>query len=100
MIFPALATLSGVTPPPALCRIVAKAALDSLVPADYLYASGRPGRYNLRGTHCVYASEELVTAATEYTRYNAGDTKQAVVYWFYPNGPVIDLGDVAVLGAL
>lgn len=100
MSFPALATLSGVSISRALCRMVQRTALESRLPPNYLFTSGGAGRYNSPKVECIYASEDMPTAAMEYERYNLGHTNQSVTYWIHVSGAVIDLGDVATLGAL
>ena len=52
-----------------LRRIVARHVLESRKPPQFLYTSGRPGRYNPRDALCLYVSEDAATAGAEFDRY-------------------------------
>ena len=51
-----------------LVRCVALLNLTAAGAPDYLFASGRPNRYNPAGVNCVYFSQDLRTALAEYLR--------------------------------
>jgi RES domain-containing protein len=80
--------------------MVEKAILEKYAPPQFLYTSGRPGRYNLRDTHCLYCSADMPTAGAEYDRYRGCRTTQSLTYWIHANVLVLDLEDRAVLAVL
>lgn len=80
--------------------MVEKTILEKSAPPQFLYTSGRPGRYNLRDIHCLYCSADMSTAGAEYERYRGAKTTQSVTYWIHPNVVVLDLADDAVRDAL
>ena len=53
----------------ALSRIVERRVLESRRPPDFLFTSGRPGRYNPAGVEGVYFSADGATAGAEFDRY-------------------------------
>src|SRR5690606_4298900 len=55
-----------------LVRMVAFAALTQRVPPEFLYASGKPNRFNPAGVECVYFATDERTALAEYERGFAG----------------------------
>jgi len=83
-----------------LRRIVARKALESRTPADLLYTSGRPGRYNPRGVFCLYASEDAATAGAEFERYWSGQPLASTLYFCRITASLLDLGSPHVLAAL
>lgn len=99
-LFPALSTLDGRRLDQPHCRVVERAVLESRTPAQFLYTSGRPGRYNPRGLEALYCSEDLPTAAAEMERYRGGKTSQLITYWIHLQALILDLGDAAVVSAL
>jgi len=42
--------------------------------ADFLFTSGKPNRFNVKGVDCVYFSEDGETARAEYLRLWSGST--------------------------
>jgi RES domain-containing protein len=87
-----------------LQRIVNLTALQSKTPPDFFFASGRPNRYNPRGVHCLYFSEDAETAEAERARYwegQPGEHQPRVTYFAEVTlGSVLDLENEAVLTAL
>jgi RES domain-containing protein len=81
-------------------RIVERQMLESRTPPDFLFTSGRPGRYNPAGLFCLYASEDATTAGAEFERYWAGLPVQQVLYFCRVTGSVLDLADPVVRRAL
>ncbi len=82
-----------------VARCIAKAVYDSGQPPRYLFTSGRAGRCNLRGTHCLYTSEDRETAQREYDRYAVKPDKPEPELVFYGEliaRKVLDLNDPAV----
>ena len=69
-----LATIAGISTRPDYGRMVDRCYVDDASKADYLFTSGRPGRYNPRGVEALYASEDLLTAGAEADRYRKGET--------------------------
>lgn len=55
-----------------LVRMVAFAPLTRRIPPDFLYASGKPNRFNPAGLECVYFATDEQTALAEYERAFAG----------------------------
>ena len=49
-----------------LVRMVSFAALAQRTPPEFLYASGRPNRFNSAGVECVYFAEDEATARVEF----------------------------------
>lgn len=98
--YPALDTLKGTLVTTPLCRMVERAVLERPARPDFLFTSGRPGRYNPRAVEAIYAAEDQATAGAEAERYRKGRTTQTIVYWLIPNAHVLDLGDPANLTAL
>lgn len=98
--YPALATVAGIPAPGELCRVVERVVLERTPKSDFLFTSGRPGRYNPRGIEALYASEDQATAGAEAERYRAGRVTQNVVYWVRPNALVLDLGNPTTVAAL
>lgn len=98
--FGKLASLPGKTIAVPHCRMVEQAILEKYAPPQFLYTSGRPGRYNLRDTHCLYCSADMPTAGAEFDRYRGSRTTQSSTYWIHANVLVLELEDPAVLTAL
>jgi RES domain-containing protein len=98
--FPGLSAIKGVPVSTALCRMVERSVLERPPKSDFLFTSGRPGRYNSRGIQALYAAEDLATAGAESERYRKGRTTQTIVYWATPNAVVVDLGDAGTIAAL
>jgi hypothetical protein len=98
--FSKLASLPGKAISVPHCRMVEKTILEKYAPPQFLYTSGRPGRYNLRDTHCLYCSADMPTAAAEYDRYRGSRTTQSLTYWIHADVLVLDLEDRSVLTAL
>jgi hypothetical protein len=48
-----------------LARCVTRQAVESSAPPNFLYASGRPGRYNPEGVECIYWEEEHISQKAE-----------------------------------
>jgi RES domain-containing protein len=87
-----------------LRRIVNLTALHSKAPPDFLFASGRPNRFNPRGVRCLYFSEEAETAEAERARYwegLPGEYQPRVTYFAEVTlRSLLDLENEAVLSAL
>jgi hypothetical protein len=85
-----------------LARLVPQ--LDLGASPNWLFTSGKPGRYNPSGVNCVYFSETREVAQTEYDDYWKGLTGalQPVTMYFAEAKlqPVLDLTDAATLKAL
>lgn len=63
-------------------RCVAVQPLAAAGPPHYLFASGKPNRFNPPGVHCVYFSEDERTAREEYARRLVGhSTRQPVAIY-------------------
>ena len=62
----ALATAPTISLQCELARLVSFAALNQKTPPAFLYASGKPGRFNTPDVDCVYFSESEETARAEY----------------------------------
>jgi len=67
---------------------------------DFLYTSGKAGRYNLSSMPCIYGAEDQATAGAESERYRKGRTVSLTTYWIKVTGDLLDLGDAKVLKAL
>lgn len=93
MIYPAISDIPGRPVSEALCRVVERAVLERSPAPDFLFTSGRPGRYNTPGIQAVYASESQAIAGAEAERYRNGRVTQNIVYWLHPSALVLDLGD-------
>jgi RES domain-containing protein len=98
--FNKLASLPGTPISEPYCRMLEKAILEKYAPPQFLYTSGRPGRYNLRDTPCLYCSADMPTAGAEYDRYRGAGTTQSVTYWIHVKILVLDLTDSAIVAAL
>jgi hypothetical protein len=87
-----------------LQRIVNLTALQSKTPPDFFFASGRPNRYNPRGVHCLYFSEDAETAGAERARYwegQPGEHQPWVTYFAEVTlRSVLDLENEVVRAAL
>lgn len=87
-----------------LVRRVALCSLISNTPPDFLYTSGKSGRYNPAGVLCVYFSEAEDTVRLEYERLWAGTigSKQPFVTYFarIKLDNVLDLSSNATAKAL
>lgn len=55
-----------------LARIVPHRDLTGRLPPDFLFATGKPNRFNPAEIECVYFSEDEKTAQVEYRRLWAG----------------------------
>jgi RES domain-containing protein len=101
-----LAALKKLTPvmvTSTLARCVPRDSLETHLPVDFLYTSGKAGRYNPEGLNCIYFSENAVVAVREYERRMntlPGPIKPFVTYYAEVNLLVLDLEDAAVLKAL
>lgn len=98
--FAALATLEGMPVNQAYCRIVPNPVLQSRTPPEFLFTSGKAGRYNEKGVLCIYASEDLPTAGAESERYREGRTVATTTYWLHMEAKLLDLAASDVLEAL
>jgi len=99
----ALKKLTPVMVTSTLARCVPRDALESHLPVDFLYTSGKAGRYNPAGLNCIYFSENAIVAVREYERRMStlpGLIKPFLTYYAEVNLPVLDLEDAAVLKAL
>jgi RES domain-containing protein len=104
--FPAL--LSGIELPDTsrlrLRRSVPQTSLESHAPPDYLFASGRPNRYNPRGVSALYVSENFATMGAEMDRaaksLGLDDFKNQVVYTVQAEAKLLDLANPKILTAL
>ena len=86
-----------------LTRWVADGLLHENVPPDFLYASGRPNRFNVAGAGCLYVSGEEETAKAEYeANLPADDHQQPVtMFWIHAKlAKVIDLTEPGTLAHL
>ena len=101
-----LQILAGLTPNAVerrLARCVERDALESNQPPAFLYASGKPNRYNPQPVQCVYFSENLETAILEYERYqkaSAFDPVPFTTYFADAKMPFLDLTEPETLIAL
>ena len=82
-----------------LARCVTRQAVESSAPPIFLYASGRPGRYNPEGVECIYWAENENTARLEYRKYELGAATYETFFCRYECG-VLDFGNLSVLAAL
>lgn len=83
-----------------LHRIVERGALESRQPPDFLFTSGRPGRYHPAGVPCVYFSADAATAGAEFDRYWEGRPTQRLLYFGRATAPVLDLTGAATRAEL
>lgn len=83
-----------------LPRIVERRALESRRPPDFLFTSGRPGRYHPAGVEGVYFSADGATAGAEFDRYWQGRATQRVLYFCRASARVLDLTNPAIVTAL
>jgi RES domain-containing protein len=99
----ALRKLTPVMVTSTLARCVPRDSLETHLPVDFLYTSGKAGRYNPAGLNCIYFSENAVVAVREHERRMStlpGLIRPFVTYYAEVNLPVLDLEDAAVLKAL
>ena len=68
----ALKKLTSVMVTSTLARCVPRDSLETHLPVDFLFTSGKAGRYNPAGLNCIYFSENAVAAVREYERRCAG----------------------------
>jgi RES domain-containing protein len=69
--------------------------------ANFLFASGKAGRFNPPGVECVYFAEDEPTAAVEYARHSMACRQPYVTYFAEVRlGKVIDLCSSETLAAL
>lgn len=67
-----------------LARRVPLFDLIANLPPKFLWASGKPNRFNLSGTECIYFSENEQTAQAEYLRPLAGtgnERQPVATFW-------------------
>jgi RES domain-containing protein len=64
----ALSTVPTVPLNGVLVRMIPRDWLEKKRPPDFLFASGKPNRFNPAGVECVYFSEDEETARSEYFR--------------------------------
>ena len=84
-----------------LQRIVERQVLEAHKPPDFLYTSGRAGRYNPAGMECVYFSADAATAGAEFDRYWENRPVQRLLYFCRATATrVLDLTDRATREAL
>lgn len=85
-------------------RRVELEALQAYSPPNFLYTSGKPGRYNIDGMDCLYVSENEETAKAEYERlWKHRPGKQQPVVTFFAKvslTKILDLTDPAILAHL
>jgi RES domain-containing protein len=81
-------------------RMVKRKDLESKDPADYLFTSGRPGRFNPRGVLSIYGADSQLTVAAEWERYWDGLPQSHLLYFVQFSGLILDLGDPQVLDQL
>lgn len=77
--------------------------LESNQPPEFLWASGKPNRYNPAGTECIYFAETLELAMLEYFRYlRSLESNPAPFTTFFADAklPCLDLADAKVVSAL
>lgn len=92
-------------PPPItakLRRFVAKDALYSRTPPDFLCTTGYAYRVNTAASLALYGAEDATTAGAEWERHAKKSPRllTQVLYFIDLNLPVVDLGDAAVLAAV
>lgn len=84
-----------------LVRAVAFAALVRRQPPEFLYASGKPNRFNPSGVECVYFADDERTAREEYVAGFGGlaSVRQPRTIFFarVRLARVLDLTDLATL---
>ena len=101
-----LAALKKLTPvmvTSTLARCVPRDSLETHLPVDFLFTSGKAGRYNPAGLNCIYFSENAVVAVREYERRVStlpGPMKPFVTYYAEVHLSVLDVENAAVLKAL
>lgn len=88
-----------------LYRCVERGALESSSPPSFLLVTGKPGRYNPDGVHCVYWGEDPEQSLLEYRRYMESigldpDSSPFTTYAAEAKLAVLDLGDPGILGEL
>jgi RES domain-containing protein len=100
----ALITVATVSVRAQLVRIVPNAWLSRTTPPNFLFASGKPNRFNPPGVECIYFSEDDDTALNEYLRQWRG-TKglhqpRTTFYADVRVARVVDLTDAPTLSHL
>ena len=85
-----------------LRRFVAKDALYSRTPPDFLYTTGYAYRVNTAAALALYGAEDATTAGAEWERHAKKSPRllTQVLYFLDLSLPVVDLGDAAVLAAV
>lgn len=85
-----------------LRRFVAKEALYSRTPPDFLYTTGYAYRVNTAASRALYGAEDAATAGEEWERHAKKSPRllTQVLYFIELSLPVIDLADAAVLAAV
>jgi hypothetical protein len=81
-------------------RLVNRRMLEAKNPPDFLFTSGRPGRFNPRGTLSLYASDNAVTAGAEWERYWDNLRQSHLLYFVEFSGLLLDLGNDQTLELL
>jgi RES domain-containing protein len=72
-------------------------------PLQFLFSSGKPNRFNLEGTNCLYLSEDQRTAFTEWSQPLTGVVPVAPYTTFFVRvriGLVLDICDRKTCAAL
>lgn len=87
-----------------LVRVVPFHDATKVMPPNWLFASGRPNRYNPAGVECVYFAEDHTTAKVEYDSYWRGlvgaDQPIVVFYAKVKLRRVVDLTSAEALKTL
>lgn len=99
-----LQTVLAVSAAGELVRVVPEFWLRAGASPTFLYASGKPNRFNLPGVSCVYFSEDEPTALREYLRPlrgTSGELQPRTAYFARISlSNVLDLTDADTLTAL
>jgi hypothetical protein len=85
-----------------LRRFVAKDALYSRTPPNFLYTTGYAYRVNTAASLALYGAEDAATAGAEWERHAKKSPRPLtqVLYFIDLSVPVVDLGDAAVLAGV
>lgn len=97
-----VASVSTVSLDCRMVRCVPDIVLNSATPPNYLFASGKPNRFNTAGVRCVYFGEDEKTARAEYAYHLGMDAYQPLgTFWAEVTlNRVVDLSDATVLAHL
>ncbi len=86
-----------------IARCVDREALEQNQPPEFLFVSGSRGRYNPKGVHCLYFSENKEIAQLEYMHLNrspVGPTPPYTTFFADAYLAILDLSKPGVLATL